>query len=195
MRMATARPEVPEAPRKITAAEFLAFPDDFPPHSQLVEGTVVGNEPKLPHQRVCMYLQHLMTSWVLAESGRGEVFLPIDVPIDEYNVFAPDVSWYAEEHRPPREAELVDRIPDLAIEVRSPSTWRYDVGPKLSRFQAAGLPELWLVDTASKTVLVYRRSAPEKAEFDVALELGSGATLTSPLLPGLVVEIDELFDR
>jgi len=193
--MATARPEAPEAPRKITAADFLAFPDDFPPHSQLVEGTVVVNEPKLRHQRVCLYLQHLMTSWTLAQSGQGEVFLPIDVPINEYNVFAPDVSWYAEEHRPPREAELVDRLPDLAIEVRSPSTWCYDVGPKFLRYQAAGLPELWLVDTASKTVLVYRRSTPEREEFDAVLELGAGATLTTPLLPGLVVEIDELFNR
>ncbi len=193
--MATARPEVPEAPLKITAAHFLAFPDDFPAHSQLVEGIVVVNEPKLRHQRVCMYLQHRFMTWTLAESGRGEVFLPIDVPINEYNVFAPDVSWYAEEHRPPREAELVERLPDLAVEVRSPSTWRYDVGSKLSRYQAAGLPELWLVDTASKTVLVYRRSTTERQDFDIALELGAGVMLTSPLLPGLVVEIDELFDR
>ena len=49
-------------------------------------------------------------------------------------------------------------MPDLAVEVRSPSTWRYDVGAKKDGYERHGLPELWLVDTEARSVLVYRRA-------------------------------------
>lgn len=38
--------------------------------------------------------------------------------------------------------------PQLAVEVRSESTWRFDVGPKKRVYEEAGLGEQWLVDTA-----------------------------------------------
>ncbi len=84
-------------------------------------------------------------------------------------------------------------LPDIAVEIRSPSTWRYDVGAKKTAYERHGLPELWLVDTAADEVLVFRRSAPDAPAFDVAEELSHGDTLTSPLLPGFALELDELF--
>jgi Uma2 family endonuclease len=84
-------------------------------------------------------------------------------------------------------------MPDLAVEVRSPSTWRYDVGAKKAGYERHGLPELWLVDTAAEAVLVFRRSDPAALAFDVALELVAGERLASPLLPGLGVDVAELF--
>ena len=55
-------------------------------------------------------------------------------------------------------------LPDLAIEIRSPSTWRYDIGAKKSVYEREGLPELWLVDGDANVVLVFRRSAPGASE-------------------------------
>jgi Uma2 family endonuclease len=182
-------------PTGVTAARFLASPDDFPQHSQLIEGQVVVSEPQLLHARITAFLLQRIGDWCRSQPGRGEVFLPIDVPIDAHNVFAPDVSWYAEPHRPARESVRVDRVPDLAIEVRSPSTWRYDIGVKPARYERAGLAELWLVDTASRTVLVLRRSSAGRAGFDTSLEIAEGETLTSPRLPGLAIDVAELFDR
>ena len=75
--------------------------------------------------------------------------------------------------------------------MRSGATWVYDVGPKRERYERHGLRELWLADTASRTLLVYRRSRPE-AGFDVALELAADDTLTSPLLPGFAVPVGDL---
>ena len=75
------------------------------------------------------------------------------------------------------------RVPDLAVEVRSPGTWRYDVGRKRELYERHGVRELWLADTASRTMLVYRRSAAVSG-FDVALELAADTRLASPLLPG-----------
>ncbi len=179
----------------VSADEFLTFPERFPPHSQLVEGHVIVSEPQLPHSRICSYLWTAFVLWCRAETGRGECFNPVDVPINQRNVFAPDISWYREDRRPPKGALRVGGLPDLAVEVRSQSTWRYDSGSKRRLYESNGLSELWLVDTASHTVIVNRRSVPDAAEFDIALELGEGEVLTSPLLPGLEIDIAELFDR
>ncbi len=88
----------------------------------------------------------------------------------------------------------LDGPPDLAVEVRSPSTWQRDIGAKKRKYEDAGLPELWLVDTSSDTVLVFRRT-PGSALFDVAMELGVGQSLSTPLMPGLTVQVGALFAR
>jgi Uma2 family endonuclease len=75
--------------------------------------------------------------------------------------------------------------------VRSPSTWRYDIGHKKSVYEAGGLPELWLVDCDA--VLVFRRSERPESSFDVALELSRQDRLTSPQLPGFELDLGQLF--
>lgn len=180
--------------RRLTADEFFAL--DLPErHVQLINGEIVVNEPSLRHQRITAELFHLITLWCRAEPGRGEAGMPVDVHLDDRNVYAPDVWWVREERVPGRDARRIVGAPDLAAEVRSPSTWRYDVGTKKRVYEQTGLPELWLVDTDADTVLVYRRSTREATEFDVALELGRGEQLTTPLLLGLSIDLDALFDR
>lgn len=119
----------------------------------------------------------------------------MDVRIDDRNVFAPDVLWYREGRAPERQDDPPYPMPDIAVEVRSPSTWRYDIGAKKSGYERHGLPELWLVDTAAEAVLVFRRSIPEALTFDVALELTREDALPSPLLPGFTFSVAELFPK
>ena len=77
------------------------------------------------------------------------------------------------------------------VEVRSPSTWRHDIGPKKAGYEAMGVRELWLVDFTS--VLVFRRSDPKRPDFDVSLELTPDETLTSPLLLGFALPLADLY--
>jgi Uma2 family endonuclease len=178
--------------QRMTAQEYLAIPFDEV-RTQLVEGEVVLNESIRLHQVVLWDIARALDTWVLAAPGRGGTSLPIDVLIDERNVFGPDLLWYADGRVPGRRDQRPYPVPDLAVEVRSPSTWRYDIGAKKSAYERNGLPELWLVDTSADEVLVFRRSAPACPSFDVALELGRRDTLASPLLPGFALRLDGLF--
>ena len=178
----------------MTAEEFIALP--VPEHGRpwnLVEGEVVVNHPTYLHAEVQRDLLFALMTWSRAAPGRGRVCLPIDVKLDDLNVYAPDLLWYAEGRAPGRHSKPPSPMPDLAAEVRSPSTWRYDIGAKKAGYERHGLRELWLVDTAADTILVYRRSAPDAPDFDVALELGRGGALESPLLTGFALPLAELF--
>ena len=118
---------------------------------------------------------------------------PIDVKLDERNVYGPDVLWYAAERAPRRTDPRPYPMPNIAVEVRSPSTWRFDIGAKKRVYEQRGLRELWLVDTSASSVMVFRRSDQMGAGFDVALELGRGECLTSPQLPGFSLALSEPF--
>jgi len=162
-------------------------------YSQLIDGEVVMDEPTVGHQVVVMRILRALQDWTHAKPGRGEVFIPINVLMDEHNVFGPDISYLREERVPTADVHHIAGPPDLAVEVRSPSTWRHNVGAKMRSYERLGLPELWLVDSPVATVLVYRRSHAKSQDFDVALELTRADALTSPLLPGFALALDAVF--
>jgi len=179
---------------RLTAEEYFALPPTEQ-RTQLIDGEVVVTEASLRHQRIMLEIGFLLTTWLRANPGHGEAGFPVDVHLDERNVFAPDVWWVPEHERPSRDAKRIVGPPALAVEVRSPSTWHYDLGTKKSTYERLGLAELWLVDTEADVVLAYRRSSADAGQFDVALELAPGETLTTPLVPGFSIDLAHLFDR
>jgi Uma2 family endonuclease len=178
----------------MTADEYLARPyDPCNRGMELVGGRLVVDEPLLHHELVCLEILRRLTCWSRQEPGRGLVTLPIDVLIGEHDVYGPDVLWYRDGRAPQRDDPRPYPVPDLAVEVRSPSTWRFDIGVKKAGYERSALPELWLADTPAAVVLVFRRSVPAAPTFDVALELARDDELTSPLLPGFSVRVADLF--
>lgn len=170
---------------RITADEFLS--GDYPIGSELINGVVYEMDPAFDHQEVAGTLYAELRAWARGGGG-GRAGFGGNWVLSDGHVYKPDVWWKAQRPRGVRN----DGPPELAIEVRSPGTWALDVGPKLKQYEAAGTVELWLVDTPSSTVLVFRRddSGPGFAD---AVEFGPGAQLTSPLLPGFALDVDALF--
>jgi len=175
----------------MTAEEWLAIPE-LPYASNLVDGEPVVNPPLPDHQVIVGNIYAALRNWSHAAEGRGlAVGGSIDVSIDATSVYEPDLSWYREGvedfHKRPQP------LPDLVVEVRSPSTWRYDIGRKKDRYEELGLPELWLVDSPVETIIVFRRSSAGASRFGVSLELTPPEHLTSPLLPGFALPLHEVF--
>ncbi len=172
---------------RLSADAYLERKD--PRRTELVDGSVLVTEPGVLHQRVCALIFSALDAWASGELGRGTVSLPLNVVLDADNVLAPDVLWFDGEL--PLSAVNAPRVPELVVEVRSPSTWVYDIGPKRALYERHGVAELWLADTASRTMLVYRRSRPGVG-FDIQLELVASEALESPLLPGFSAPVSAL---
>ena len=166
----------------ISADEFLS--QDYPIGSELIDGVVYVNDPGFRHQLLCSRINEALLLWSLGVADRGRPGWGGNWVLSDKNVYKPDVWWTVIAPEGTRN----DGPPELAVEVRSPGTWHRDVGRKLARYREAGTRELWLVDTPANTVLVYREGA-----FAEPVEVGPGEKLTSPLLQGFVLPIDELF--
>lgn len=182
------------APERLTADEFVALPGDLR-YTQLIDGAVVVDSPNTRHQRVADWILHKLMSFAEERPDLGEAGSGLQARLDHRNVFVPDVWWRSDERRLPREGPGHVGPPDLVVEVRSPTTWRYDVHVKKSRYEAAGTPELWLVDSVADSVLVFRRSSSAEPLFDLALEVSAPDQLTTPVVPGFALDLGVLFDR
>jgi Uma2 family endonuclease len=179
---------------KVTADEFFAM-TWLPRIAELIDGEVVVNSPSFRHQRVADELMFRLLGWEKASPGRGVVCTTVDVKLDGHNVYCPDIFWFRDDRAPHIDDVRLPRLPDLAIEVLSPSTRRHDLGKKRARYEEQGLLELWLIDPSSRAqpvVSVFRRSSPEVPTFDVNLTLRVDDVLTSPLLEGFSVKVRDL---
>jgi Uma2 family endonuclease len=179
--------------QRMTVDEYYALPVEGDRRTQLIGGEVVVSEPLPIHSVLQLRIAAALQSWTDARKGRGLAMLTTDVVMSEYDAYGPDIVWVAEPHVPHDLEKRLARVPDLCVEVRSPSTWRYDIGRKKSVYEAGGLPALWLVDYDA--VLVFRRSERVESSCDVALELSRQDRLTSPQLPGFELDLARLFRR
>jgi len=184
-----------EAPITMTVEEFLARPEGDAWREELINGELVVEmiPPRVAHQIALSNLWFVLELWVRAEAGRGLVLPGIGARAGERSLLVPDLEWFAAGDVLDRDASVFHPA-DLVVEIRSPSTWRRDVGVKRELYEQHGAGELWLVDGFSRSVLVFRRSSTDAPRFDVTLEIGEDEKLTSPLLPGFAQTVSAIFD-
>ena len=183
-------------PTQMTSVEYLRLPESFP-RTQLIDGEIIVTEASPRHQEIVSWLLVRLRVWTEAGLGRGRASISVDTQLDDFTVAAPDIWWSSEPNllAPSAKGFLGGQVPDLVVEVLSPSTRRYDLGPKRSKYEAAGVGELWFVDPKAEIVTVLRRSGSGAAGFDETAELATGDHLTPPRLAGFSLSITDLFDR
>ena len=164
---------------------------DWPRGTQLLDGAVVLNEPTPHHQLLARRLERALSDWQEAHRDRGEVWPSLTLVMGEERP-APDVMWFSDPLTDEYATETSE-IPNLVVEVRSPSTWTHDRTHKRVLYERHGVGELWLIDDASETVLRLARSAPEARHFDIEQTLAVDQMLSTPLLAGFQLPIAGLF--
>jgi Uma2 family endonuclease len=99
------------------------------------------------------------------EHGLGEVLSgPFAVVLGDDTVTEPDLLFVRRDRLDVIEPDRgVLGPPDLVVEILSPSNRAYDRNLKRRRYQAAGVPEVWIVDADEDTIEVWRpgSSVPE----------------------------------
>jgi Uma2 family endonuclease len=178
----------------MTVEEFLATSEEDPRRMELIDGEIVVTpEPRYRHAHLQIQLSYAVESWRRGMPGSASVAGPTTVRLGDHDAYAPDLVVCRRRPQVDDRGRL-DELPLTCVEIRSPTTWRYDIGRKKSVYESQGVPELWLVDGFTDVMLVFRRSGPKVDYYDVALELGVSDTLTSPLLPGFALPLAELFE-
>jgi hypothetical protein len=80
----------------------------------------------------------------------------------------------------------LDVVPDLVVQVLSPATRINDLGARKDAYLVAGARELWLADPQAATVTAMQPDGRQQT-------VGSGDQLSSPLLPGFILEVARIF--
>jgi len=174
------------AGRRVTPAQFLDLPPDEHRY-ELIEGVLhLSPSPLDDHARPHMKLLRRLLDLVEA-SGAGVVFSEFSVFLPDDNVFEPDIVFVAAE-RSAIVSGHIHGVPDLVVEILSPSTRSRDLGIKSELYRKNGVRELWIVDPAAKSIEL-------RSNADEAWETQTGERLESRVLPGFVVERAQVFSR
>jgi Uma2 family endonuclease len=174
---------------RLSAAEFIER--EWPRGTQLLDGAVVMNEPTPRHQELCLRLLRALADWRDSHDGWGQVTPSLTLVMGDDRP-APDVMWFS---RPLADqyAPQTPRVPELVVEVRSPSTWSHDLGRKRELYERHGVAEYWLVDDLAELVVRLTRSTPAAPQFDVEQQFRVGESVRSDLLPGFSLDVAALF--
>ena len=141
---------------KLTWREYQHFPDDGKRH-EIIDGEHhTSPAPGYNHQTVSRWIWYQLMRQI-EEPGHGVVInAPVDVELNEINIVQPDIVVVATSRREVVSPARIVGVPDLIIEILSPSNPRHDTELKLGLYEQAGVPEYWIVDGQARRLLRYR---------------------------------------
>jgi Uma2 family endonuclease len=141
---------------KLTYEEYRLFPDDGRRHEIIDGAHYVSPSPNTNHQSASRHIQFALYEQ-LEKPGLGYVFdAPMDLELAPTDVVQPDLIVVLAENREIILPSRLRGVPDLVVEILSPSTGEIDRTLKRSLYETHRVPEFWLVDVEERSVLSYR---------------------------------------
>ena len=175
--------------RQSALERFLALPEGTA--CQFIAGELVMSPAQTPlHQHIVGHLSIQIFQFVKAAS-LGQVFTsPIDVRLNERNIFQPDILFISKEKAALIGERMIEGPPDLVAEVLSPSSAYHDLRTKFRAYEQAGVQEYWIVEPERKSVEVFVNSG---GKFQLRQEAEGEGAAQSVLLQGLSVDLADIF--
>jgi Uma2 family endonuclease len=176
----------------VSYEEFLAWADEDV-RAEWIDGEIHVISPASDHhQDVSEFLLALMRLLV-EHHGEGWVrSLVFQMKLDvRPSGREPDILYLREENRDCVTDTYVDGPADLVVEVVSSESGARDRGEKFYEYEAAGIPEYWLVDPEREELAVYRL---RKDRYRTAFE-GHEGRAASEVLEGFWIEAEWLWQE
>ena len=155
--------EAPSAPERATPPwvsfeEFLTWTDEDT-HAEWVDGEIIRMSPvSLEHQDLLDFLSRIVRAFVEAHRLGRVYFAPVLMRLPTRpSGREPDLLFVSNEHVDRLRETYLDGPADLVVEIVSPDSDRRDRGEKFLEYEAAGIPEYWLIDPLRSEALFYVR--------------------------------------
>lgn len=132
--------------RKLTLEDYCRLPDDQ--DYEIIEGVLhVSPRARARHQRAAMRISALLVNQA-EDKGLGVVVPDADLIVDERSTYvSPDIMFFVTGRFAAVDPdEFIRVIPDLVVEVLSPSTRDYDQFEKRDLYARLGVKHYWIAD-------------------------------------------------
>ena len=174
-----------------TYADYLEW--DERERCEIVDGEIVVMEaPASDHQQLVMEFLYQIRRFL--EGKPCKVFpSPFSVRLNpvkddrDTTVFEPDIVVICDSSKIKKRG--CEGVPDMLIEILSPSSIRYDRLVKFRKYQQAGVREYWIADPETKSVQV---CILENGHY-IATMYDNTETAPVTVLPGCVIDLAAIF--
>lgn len=173
--------------RRVSWDDLKEIPEGGPRLEILDGELLMSPAPSWRHQQLVLELAVALREHVRSRGLGHLAIAPVDVIFDPHNVAEPDLLYVSAE----REGIIGDRVwgvPDLCVEVLSPSSETRDRQAKRQVYARFGVREYWIVDPNAATVEVY--AGPD---LPLVVTFAASDRLSSPLLPDLDLPLAPIF--
>ena len=140
---------------KLSYHDYLGFPSDGQRH-EIIDGVhVVNPAPDTYHQTLSRRIQFQLYAQIELKK-HGEVFnSPTDLQLSDTDIVQPDLIVVLQDKRSIITPRKMQGVPNLVVEILSPSSVNTDRVLKKELYRRAGVPEYWIVDPIQKFVEQY----------------------------------------
>jgi Uma2 family endonuclease len=157
-------PDFPPADRQLTVDDWFSMPDDGRQY-ELYEGVLIlVSPPSFMHQRILFQITAAFSAFIDAHGGFAG-FAPLGVALSPGVGYEPDLVFVADGRESILTPRGVEGVPDIVVEVLSPSTRIFDQTRKLRSYLEHGVREVWLVDPQARTTTVHTAGGQRVAAF------------------------------
>ncbi len=171
--------------------DFLALDDED--RRELIDGHLLEVDvPTMTHEEVVATLIYFLGAWARERKGGRVLASGYKVRISSRRGVMPDVQFFRTGNAAPgaQREGLAEGRPDLAVEVVSPSSRRYDRVVKLAWYASIGVPEYWIVDPEARTL---ERLVLQGQSYVIADALSESDVFRPASFEGLVLPLAELW--
>ena len=176
--------------KRMTYADYLKIDDNN--RYEIFNGELsMVPSPSTDHQNVSRNLEFLLWGFI-KEKGLGKVFnAPVDVVFDDDEVFQPDIIFIKSENQSIIGKNAIQGVPDLIVEIVSPSSTFYDTIEKKDIYRKYGVKEYWIIFPDEKVIEVLSLEKGEYLEFCKSKKEG---IVKSKILEGLEINSKDVFE-
>ncbi|MGY0693777.1 Uma2 family endonuclease [Virgibacillus sp. FSP13] len=180
--------------KKVSVETFYKMREETDHLLEFADGIVfMSPSPSTRHQQVSARLQAKLFNFL--DGGKCQVFsAPYDIhlhrdDLDDTKIFIPDLSVICDVEG--LEENRFVGVPEMIVEILSPSNQSHDLVTKLEAYMKYGVKEYWVVNPMLHAIQVY--ALTDKQVYQQVDILKSEGVMKSTVLKGFQVDLGEIF--
>ena len=182
---------------RIRNPKLLTY-DDYakltPPDSgnyELLNGKIIYMPtPSAIHQTISMNLSIHLGIHVKRHQLGKVLAAPMDTIFTKYDTLQPDLLFVSKD-REHIIKKVVDGVPELVVEIKSPSNSNAEMSYKKYVYESTGVREYWYISPEKQTLTQYENIDGELIRLQV---LTIGDTLKSFVIEGFTIALKDIFE-
>src|ERR1043166_897597 len=181
---------IPEGRIVLTYEDYVVLPNDGRRY-EILEGELsVTPAPSTKHQTASGNLFVILAQYI-KERNLGKLFhAPIDLILESSSILQPDLLFVSSAHQRIITERAIEGVPDLVVEILSPTTTRTDRVTKAQIYARHSGPAYWIVDPERQNIEIYLL---EGAVYRLAATLEGKTPMPAPPFEELKIAAADLF--
>jgi len=177
--------------KRYTYADYLTWDDDN--RWELIDGVpYMMSAPNRHHQGILGNLYLIFGNYLKGKSCKV-YFAPFDVRLNadtlDNIVVQPDLIIVCDDSKLDKAG--CKGVPDMVVEILSPSTARYDRNLKFHTYKKVGIKEYWIVDPETKSLAIHIL----KGDDYIIHPFLDEETVPVHVLEGFTINLSEVFEE